>query len=171
VHRVDPIGWIVWTWGVNAEDLRFAVAKPIGAALIKPRVLACILGFTTEAIYCARAEQQYIPLAQVSTSSRALQVAGANILARLHMRDIYAGAFSAKLTELHAVDRRSARARIQVAKRINVCWSVIAEGNAQALIRKVAVKILGGVFKPMMLPHLCLKMAGVYRHALINLLR
>jgi hypothetical protein len=75
------------------------------------------------------------------------------------------------LREIHPVDGRSARSGVEVAQGIHVRWPVITEGNAKALVRKIAIEISRRIFKPMMLPHFGLKVSGVHRHSLINLLR
>ena len=50
------------------------------------------------------------------------------------------------------------------------CRPVVAERDAEALVREVAIKVRRRVLEPVVLPHLGFKMSGVNRHSRINFL-
>ena len=102
---------------------------------------------------------------------RALEVLRGDVLARRDARDVEARPLAAELREVHLVDRRRARARVEVAERVDVRRPVVAERDPEALVGEVAVEVRRGVLEAVVLPHLRLEVAGVHRHALVDLLR
>ena len=171
VHGVDAVGGVVRARRVDAEDLRLAAAQPVGRALVEPRVLGRVLGRAAEAVDGARAQQRTSPSRRSTPTGRSLEVIGGDVLARLDAGDVQARALAAELREVHAVDRRRVRARVEMAQRVDVRRPVVAERDAEALVGEVAVEVRRRVLEAVVLPDLGLKVSSVHGHALINLLR
>ena len=64
-----------------------------------------------------------------------------DVLARRDAGNVQARAPAAELREVHAVDRGRVRARVEMTQRVDVRRPVVAERDAEALVREVAVEI------------------------------
>src|SRR4029079_15442147 len=102
---------------------------------------------------------------------RAVEARPGRVLARRDVRDVEAGPVAPEDVERHLVDRRCALARVEVAERVDVRRAVVADRDPEALVGEVALEVRGGVLVTVVLPHLRLEVAGVHRHALVDLLR
>jgi hypothetical protein len=170
VHGVDAVGGIVRAWRVDAEYFRLPVAQPVDGALVEPRILGRVLMHAAEAVGGAGAQQEDVAFAQVDAGGRPRQPIDGNVGARLDVGDVEARALAAELREIHAIDRWRVRARIEMTQRIDVRRPVVAERDAEALVREVAVEVRRRVLEAVVLPDLGLKVSRVNRHSLINFL-